>query len=148
PNRQRRLAECEVLRKRFKTVRLVHVKRDFNQAADYLTSKTLALGESWMVQDDEEIRHLEVVSRIQEQRTKRPEVVQDAEVGVQKVNDEEVLTSDVPEPDLGACPESNILNPECAPLLPAARVMAVLTRAAAQADAQGRPPMGPLEYQV
>ncbi|ETM97402.1 hypothetical protein PPTG_20315, partial [Phytophthora nicotianae INRA-310] len=112
PNRQRRLAECEVLRKRFKTVRLVHVKRDFNQAADYLTSKTLALGESWMVQDDEEIRHLEVVSRIQEQRTKRPEVVQDAEVGVQKVNDEEVLTSDVPEPDLGACPESNILNPD------------------------------------
>ncbi|ETP41062.1 hypothetical protein F442_11706, partial [Phytophthora nicotianae P10297] len=101
-----------------------------------------------MVQDDEEIRHLEVVSRIQEQRTKRPEVVQDAEVGVQKVNDEEVLTSDVPEPDLGACPESNILNLECAPLLPAARVMAVLTRAAAQADAQGHPPMGPLEYQA
>ncbi|ETN06503.1 hypothetical protein PPTG_12617 [Phytophthora nicotianae INRA-310] len=98
PNLQRRLAECEVLRKRFKTVRLVHVKRDFNQAADYLTSKTLALGESWTVQDDEEIRHLEVVSKIQEQMTKRPEVVQDAEVGVQKVIDEEVLTSDVPKP--------------------------------------------------
>ncbi|ETO68305.1 hypothetical protein F444_14843, partial [Phytophthora nicotianae P1976] len=67
---------------------------------------------------------------------------------VPKVNDEEVLTSDVPEPDLGACPESNILNLECAPLSPAARVMAVLTRTAAQADAQGRPPMGPLEYQA
>ncbi|ETP44945.1 hypothetical protein F442_08549, partial [Phytophthora nicotianae P10297] len=67
---------------------------------------------------------------------------------VMQANDEEALTSDVPEPDLGACPESNILNPECAPLPPAARVMAVLTRAADQANAQGRPPMGPLEYQA
>ncbi|OWY98673.1 reverse transcriptase, partial [Phytophthora megakarya] len=37
----RRLAECETLKKRFQTVRLVHMKREFNQAADYLTSKTL-----------------------------------------------------------------------------------------------------------
>ncbi|OWZ10209.1 LOW QUALITY PROTEIN: hypothetical protein PHMEG_00016972 [Phytophthora megakarya] len=42
PNLQRRLAECEALKKRFQTVRLVHMKREFNQAADYLTSKTLA----------------------------------------------------------------------------------------------------------
>ncbi|OWY94203.1 hypothetical protein PHMEG_00036137 [Phytophthora megakarya] len=41
PNLQRRLAECETLKKRFQTVRLVHMKREFNQAADYLTSKTL-----------------------------------------------------------------------------------------------------------
>jgi ribonuclease HI len=52
PNLQRRLAECEVLKGKFKTLRLVHVKRDYNQSADYLTSKTLALGESWVVQDD------------------------------------------------------------------------------------------------
>ncbi|OWY91538.1 hypothetical protein PHMEG_00039840, partial [Phytophthora megakarya] len=41
PNLQRRLAECETLKKRFQTVRLVHMKREFNEAADYLISKTL-----------------------------------------------------------------------------------------------------------
>ncbi|OWZ07994.1 hypothetical protein PHMEG_00019534 [Phytophthora megakarya] len=54
-----RLAECETLKKRFLTVRLVHMKREFNQPADYLTSKTLVQGESWTVQDDLEKRHLE-----------------------------------------------------------------------------------------
>ncbi|OWZ17069.1 reverse transcriptase [Phytophthora megakarya] len=41
PNLQRRLAEYEDLRKNFVSVKLIHVKREFNQAADYLTSKTL-----------------------------------------------------------------------------------------------------------
>ncbi|OWZ10050.1 LOW QUALITY PROTEIN: reverse transcriptase [Phytophthora megakarya] len=36
PNLQRRLAEYEALRVKFGSVRLVHVKRDYNQAADYL----------------------------------------------------------------------------------------------------------------
>ncbi|POM61479.1 reverse transcriptase [Phytophthora palmivora] len=44
PNLQRRLAEFESLKTKFQTLKLVHVKREFNQAADYLTSKTLALG--------------------------------------------------------------------------------------------------------
>ncbi|OWZ14234.1 hypothetical protein PHMEG_00012326 [Phytophthora megakarya] len=70
PNLQRRLAECETLKKRFQTIRLVHMKRKFNQAADYLTSKTLAQGESWTVQDDLEKRHLEVASKIRECRRK------------------------------------------------------------------------------
>ncbi|OWY97265.1 reverse transcriptase [Phytophthora megakarya] len=56
PNLQRRLAECQTLKKRFQTVRLVHMNREFNQAADYLTSKTLVQGESWTVQDDLEKR--------------------------------------------------------------------------------------------
>ncbi|KAE8990459.1 hypothetical protein PR001_g21479 [Phytophthora rubi] len=72
PNLQRRLAECQVLEK-FKLVRLVHVKRDFNQAADYLTSKTLVSGEDWVVQDEEEKEHLRVVSKIPEQIMKPPE---------------------------------------------------------------------------
>eukprot|EP00644_Phytophthora_capsici_P018938 jgi/Phyca11/132650/e_gw1.197.1.1 len=38
PNLQRRLAEFESLRDKFRTLRLVHVKREYNQAADYLTS--------------------------------------------------------------------------------------------------------------
>ncbi|KAG6619905.1 reverse transcriptase [Phytophthora cinnamomi] len=54
PNLQRKLAEYEVLKTWFKSVRLIHVKREFNQAADYLTSKTLALGESSNVEDTDE----------------------------------------------------------------------------------------------
>eukprot|EP00644_Phytophthora_capsici_P019092 jgi/Phyca11/133720/e_gw1.674.1.1 len=38
PNLQRRLAEFEFLRDKFRSLRLVHVKREYNQAADYLTS--------------------------------------------------------------------------------------------------------------
>ncbi|OWZ08991.1 reverse transcriptase [Phytophthora megakarya] len=44
------------------------MKREFNHAADYLTSKSLVQGESWTVQDDLERRHLEVVSKIREHR--------------------------------------------------------------------------------
>ncbi|POM79163.1 LOW QUALITY PROTEIN: Reverse transcriptase [Phytophthora palmivora] len=60
PNLQRRLAECEVLKKRFNSVCL----------ADYRTSKTLTLGKSWVVEGDAEREHLKVVSRIQEQLMK------------------------------------------------------------------------------
>ncbi|OWY99666.1 hypothetical protein PHMEG_00029298 [Phytophthora megakarya] len=66
PNLQRRLAEYEDLRKNFVSVKLIHVKREFNQAADYLTSKTLVLGESWEVDGPDEIVHLRLVSRIPE----------------------------------------------------------------------------------
>ncbi|GMF49586.1 unnamed protein product [Phytophthora fragariaefolia] len=57
PNLLRRLAEA--LRVKFKSVKLVHVKRDYNQAANYLTSKPLVLGESWQVEDAEQLIHLE-----------------------------------------------------------------------------------------
>ncbi|KAJ8566445.1 hypothetical protein ON010_g6679 [Phytophthora cinnamomi] len=66
PNLQRRLAEYEVLRTKFKTVQLVHAKRLFNQAADYLTTKTLALGKTWQVEDADERLHLQLVSKIPE----------------------------------------------------------------------------------
>ncbi|POM77092.1 Reverse transcriptase, partial [Phytophthora palmivora] len=49
---------------------VVHVKREFNQAADYLTSKTLALGEAWQVQDADELTHLQLVSKVQEKLMK------------------------------------------------------------------------------
>ncbi|OWY90884.1 hypothetical protein PHMEG_00040784, partial [Phytophthora megakarya] len=66
PNLQRRLAEYEDLRKNLASVKLIHVKREFNQAADYLTSKTLLLGESWEIDDPDKIVHLRLVSRIPE----------------------------------------------------------------------------------
>ncbi|OWY96068.1 reverse transcriptase [Phytophthora megakarya] len=55
PNLKRRLAEYEDPRKNFVSVKLIYVKREFNQAADYLTSKTLVLGESWELNDPDEI---------------------------------------------------------------------------------------------
>ncbi|OWZ13116.1 reverse transcriptase [Phytophthora megakarya] len=44
PNLQRRLAEYEALKVKFGSVQLGDVKRDYNQAADNLTTKTLAVG--------------------------------------------------------------------------------------------------------
>ncbi|POM79062.1 LOW QUALITY PROTEIN: Reverse transcriptase [Phytophthora palmivora] len=108
PNLQRRLAECEVLKKRFNSVRLVHVKREFNQAADYLTSKTLALGKSWGVEEDAERKHLEVVSRIREQLV--------------KTSDEETkLNSEMPKNSpnvvtMGVSEDVTLCGPECEPL--------------------------------
>ncbi|GMF45713.1 unnamed protein product [Phytophthora fragariaefolia] len=58
PNLQKHLAECEVQKEKFRTLHLMHVKREYNQAADYLTWKTLSFGKSWIVQDPEELLHL------------------------------------------------------------------------------------------
>ncbi|POM69521.1 Reverse transcriptase [Phytophthora palmivora] len=132
PNLQRKLTEYEVLKAKFKSVRLEHVKREFNQAADYLTSKTLALGESWKVEDADERTHLQLVSKIHEKLVK-PKVVPNA--GIQKDDPQGVETLSVPEP-------------ECAPLPAAANVFAVITRAQTrESEIQGEP-MGPLEYQA
>ncbi|OWY90126.1 hypothetical protein PHMEG_00041886 [Phytophthora megakarya] len=58
---------------KFGSVRLVHVKRDYNQAVGYLTTKTLALGKAWVVEDADELMHLKFVSRIPEKIMKTPE---------------------------------------------------------------------------
>ncbi|OWY96008.1 LOW QUALITY PROTEIN: reverse transcriptase, partial [Phytophthora megakarya] len=71
PNLQRRFMKISG-RILFK---LIHVKREFNQAADYLTSKTLVLGESWDLDDPDEIVHLRLVSRITEKIMKPSEVL-------------------------------------------------------------------------
>ncbi|POM71380.1 Reverse transcriptase [Phytophthora palmivora] len=93
PNLQRKLAEYEVLKTKFKSVRLVHVKRAFNQAAHYLTSKTLALGESWKVEDAGERKHLQLVSKIHEKLVK-PKVLLSA--GIQKDDPQGVETLSEP----------------------------------------------------
>ncbi|OWY97351.1 LOW QUALITY PROTEIN: reverse transcriptase, partial [Phytophthora megakarya] len=58
PNLQRRSAEYEVSGRIL--CLLIHVKREFNEAADYLTSKTLVLGESWELDDPDEIKPSEI----------------------------------------------------------------------------------------
>ncbi|POM66894.1 Hypothetical protein PHPALM_17174 [Phytophthora palmivora] len=133
PNLQRKLAEYEVLKTKFKYVRLVHVKREFNQAADYLTSKTLALGESCKVEDADERTHLQLVSKIHKKLVK-PKLLQN-DAGIQKDDPQGVGTLSVP-------------GPECAPLPTAVKVFAVTIRAQTQeSEIQGEP-MGPLEYQA
>ncbi|OWZ00557.1 reverse transcriptase [Phytophthora megakarya] len=134
PNLQRRLAECETLKKRFQT-------REFNQAADYLTSKTLVQGESWIVQDDLEKQHLEVVSKICEQ------LVKSSESTDSRVRSGDLIQDSGEEDDNARARHSP--GPECAPLSSAARVMAVLTRSRSQeADDDEVAPMGPLEFQA
>ncbi|KAE9282132.1 hypothetical protein PR003_g27487 [Phytophthora rubi] len=140
PNLKRRLAECQVLKEKFKLVRLVHVKRDFNQAADYLTSKTLVSGEDWVVQDEEEKEHLRVVSKIPEQIMKSPE--ENAEVhSVEPVGTPDGSPSKDPGRESGPGPES-------APLPFTERVLAVLTRGQTRDTLDDTPPLGPLEFQA
>ncbi|OWZ14401.1 reverse transcriptase [Phytophthora megakarya] len=70
PHLQTHLAKVEILKAKFGSLRLVHLKGEYNQAADYLTTKTLILDESWDVTDTAEIAHLEHVSKIAEKRMK------------------------------------------------------------------------------
>ncbi|KAE9322020.1 hypothetical protein PR003_g17332 [Phytophthora rubi] len=135
PNLQRRLAECQVLKEKFKLVRLVHVKRDFNQAADYLTSKTLVSGEHWVVQDEEEKEHLRVVSKIPEQIMKPPE-------GSAEVHSVEPVGAPGGSPNEDPGRESGP-GPESAPLPFTARVLAVLTRGQTRDTPDDSPPLGP-----
>ncbi|GMF33953.1 unnamed protein product [Phytophthora fragariaefolia] len=151
-NLQKHLAECEVQKEKFRKLHLVHVKREYNQAADYLTSKTLTLGKFWTVQDPEEFLHLERVSMIAEKLMK-PKVVR--------------LDGDLPQDsERQSLPKGSVgdvADSQSAPRPQAARVFAVLTRSTTQArtlpsqeviedalpdeEAPMRP-MTPLEYQA
>ncbi|KAE9051437.1 hypothetical protein PR001_g1455 [Phytophthora rubi] len=93
PNLQRRLFEVEILNERFTSMRLVHVKREYNQAADYLTSKTLSLGASWQTEDPEQLKHLVQVSKIHEKLMK-PLVIMDEDT--QDVSPQEDLPVETP----------------------------------------------------
>ncbi|KAE8967403.1 hypothetical protein PR001_g28113, partial [Phytophthora rubi] len=134
PNLQRRLSEVGILKERFTSMRLVHVKREYNQAADYLTSKTLALGTSWQTEDPEELKHLVQVSKIHEKLMK-PLVIMDE--NTQDVSPQEDLPVETPN---GIRP-----GPESVPLSTAARVMVAVTRSRAQEQPEQGEPMGPLE---
>ncbi|OWZ05803.1 hypothetical protein PHMEG_00022039 [Phytophthora megakarya] len=134
PNLQRRLAEYEDLRKDFVSVKLIHVKREFNQAADYLTSKTLVLGESWELDDPDEIVHLRLVSRIPEKTMKPSEI---PGTPVTDAVDSDQVKLEVDSPDAGI-PES---------LATAAEALMVMTRSRAEADAGSRTPVDQSGYQ-
>ncbi|POM57614.1 Reverse transcriptase [Phytophthora palmivora] len=133
PNLQPRLAEFESLKTKFQALKLVHVKREFNQAADYLTSKTMALGGAWQVQDADELTHLQLVSKVQEKLMK-PCPAPNAEV-----QESEFATTEIP---------------RSAPLPRSAKVLIAVTRAQVPNNTDPpknddeREPLGPLEFQV
>ncbi|OWZ02640.1 LOW QUALITY PROTEIN: hypothetical protein PHMEG_00025762, partial [Phytophthora megakarya] len=130
PNLQRRLAEYEDLRKNFVSVKLIHVKREFNQAADYLTSKTLVLGESWELDDPDEIAYVSIPEKIM----KPSEIPGTPATDVVCSNQGELRTNSA---DAGI-PES---------LATAAEALMVMTRSRAEVDACSRTPVDQSGYQ-
>ncbi|OWY91837.1 reverse transcriptase [Phytophthora megakarya] len=134
PNLQRRLAAYEDLRKNFVSVKLIHVKREFNQAVDYLTSKTLVLGESWELDDPDKIVHLRIVSSIPKKIMKPSEI---PGTPVTDVVDSDQVELGMDSPDAGI-PES---------LATATEVLMVMTRSRAEADASSRTPVDQSGYQ-
>ncbi|KAJ8539138.1 hypothetical protein ON010_g12732 [Phytophthora cinnamomi] len=98
-------------------VSLIHVTREFNQAADYRTSRTLAAGESQIIDDPLELSHLHLVNRVPEKLVK-PHQSEDEDPRV--------------DGDALCCVLKAIVDdfPNCdnAPLTLGARVLAALTR--------------------
>ncbi|OWY92984.1 LOW QUALITY PROTEIN: hypothetical protein PHMEG_00037778, partial [Phytophthora megakarya] len=131
PNLQRRLAEYDDLRKNFVSVKLIHVKREFNQAADYLTSKTLVLGKSWELDDpDEIVHHVSIPEKI----------MKPSEIPSTPVTD--AVRSD--QVELGA-DSSDAGIPES--LATAAEALMVMTMSRTEADAGSRTPVDQSGYQ-
>ncbi|OWY90832.1 LOW QUALITY PROTEIN: hypothetical protein PHMEG_00040857, partial [Phytophthora megakarya] len=127
PHLQTHLAKVELLK--------AGCYREYTQAADYLTTKTLVLDESWVVTDTAEIAHLEHVSKIAEKLMK----VEASELksGVDAVCGE-TMPGEV-EPSTA----------ESAPLTKSARVLAAVTRSRSQVESTSRDrPMDPLEFQA
>ncbi|KAG3078614.1 hypothetical protein PI124_g19857 [Phytophthora idaei] len=141
PNLQRRLAECESLKAKFKSLKLVHVKREFYQSADYLTSKTLSLGESWTVQDTDEQKHLEQGSSIPEKLIRSPGV------------DSKRFSADTESVHRGVAEsksqgEGTMSRVKSAPLPLAAKALVVVTRQGAPVNGQPDDPLDPRAYQA
>ncbi|KAE9289376.1 hypothetical protein PR003_g25570 [Phytophthora rubi] len=72
PSLQLLLNEFDELHPKFKSVKLVHVKREFNAAADYLTSKTLADRCTVTLEDPVELAQLKQLNRIAEKLVREP----------------------------------------------------------------------------
>lgn len=124
------LVKFKSLKAKFKSVKLVHVKRAYNQVVDYITSKTLVLDASWEVEAADEKEHLRMVTAIQEKLMKPENDTQ-----LQAVCDQDAVGQDAVAP-----------GPESAPLTHAVKVVATVTQRAIRSG-QGEP-RGPLECQA
>ncbi|GMF36802.1 unnamed protein product [Phytophthora fragariaefolia] len=152
PNLQKHLAECEVQKEKVRKLHLVHVKREYNQAAYFLASKTLTLGKSWIVQDPEGFLHLERLSKIADKLMKPKIVLLNGELR------QDSESQGLPKGNVG-----DVADSQSAPLPQATRVFAVLTRSKTKArthpsqeviedappdEEEPRKPMTSLEYQA
>ncbi|KAE9013489.1 hypothetical protein PR001_g15397 [Phytophthora rubi] len=70
PGLQLLLTEFEGLREKFRSVQLVHVKREYSAAADYLTTKTLLAREPVSIDDPVELAQLRQLNKIPEKLIK------------------------------------------------------------------------------
>ncbi|GMF51811.1 unnamed protein product [Phytophthora fragariaefolia] len=113
------------VRKKFQTLRLVHAKRECNQADDYMTLKTLTLGKSWIVRDPEER-----VSKIADNLMKPKAVLL---AGEPPQDSERLGLPQGPQGSVG------FADSQSAPLPHAARVFAVLTRSKTRARTRPNP---------
>ncbi|OWZ12140.1 LOW QUALITY PROTEIN: reverse transcriptase [Phytophthora megakarya] len=117
----------------FASVKLIHLKREFNQAADYLTSKTLVLGESWGLDYTDELVHLRLVSRIPEKILKPSEIP-------------DTLATDAVRTDQA---ELGIRNPDAGiPESRRAEALLVIAGARAEADIGSRTPVDRSGYRM
>ncbi|KAE9302753.1 hypothetical protein PR003_g22178 [Phytophthora rubi] len=121
PRLQLLLNEFEELRQKFKSVKLVHVKREFNAAADYLTSKTLVARSAITLDNPVELAQLKQLNRIAEKLVREQPLV--VEGGLS--SSAEVKSEVVPEPES--------LAQAADPLSPDAKIF-VVTRNQARAE--------------
>ncbi|OWZ12144.1 LOW QUALITY PROTEIN: reverse transcriptase [Phytophthora megakarya] len=126
--------EVKELVANFASVKLIHVKREFNQAADYLTSKTLVLEESWELNDPDEIVHLPLVSRIPEMIMKPSEISDTSATDAVHTDQVEL---EMRNPDV-RIPESSAA---------AAEALMVMTRTRAGVDTESRTSVDRSGYQ-
>ncbi|GMF36175.1 unnamed protein product [Phytophthora fragariaefolia] len=121
PRLQLLLNECEELRLKFKLVRLVHVKRKFNAAAVYLTSKTLVARSAITLDNPVELAQLKQLNRIAEKLVREQPLTQDNRL------------SDPTEVESKAVPEPTSLIQAADPLSPDAKIC-VVTRSQVRAE--------------
>ncbi|KAE9034199.1 hypothetical protein PR001_g9836 [Phytophthora rubi] len=121
PRLQLLLNEFKELRLKFKPTKLVHVKREFNAATDYLTSKILVARGAITLDNPVELAQLKQLNRIAEKLVREQPLV--AESGLS--NSAEVKSEVVPEPES--------LAQAADPLSPDAKIF-VVTRNQARAE--------------
>ncbi|KAE9003692.1 hypothetical protein PR001_g17910 [Phytophthora rubi] len=121
PRLQLLLNEFEELRPKFKSVKLVHVKLEFNAAADYLTSKTLAARCAVTLEDPVELAQLKQLNRIAEKLVREP------------ISADEKKSNGLLEVESEIVPEPVSLVQAAEPLSPDAKIF-VVTRRQARAE--------------
>ncbi|OWZ01448.1 hypothetical protein PHMEG_00027161 [Phytophthora megakarya] len=116
------LAQFERLRKEFKSICLVHVKRKYNAAVDYVTSKTAYPRNSVEITDTTELAQLKQMNRIPEKLMKQT-TLEDTKSGDPSLGPEELASRETQRgPERVSfyltIPESESIEVAASPLVP------------------------------